>query len=257
MRRIACLLGLALATSTSLAAVPVSAASQPDVGFKIPAHAHAGKATPLTWHAAGVGNDSVVLQGLNGKTWQTFRHLHGAKGSTTIPKEPIGIYDIRIAVYNHSGRLVTAKGHKLHVFGKVSWKTLFRNGSAEHPGQYGSFNYVFRFFSNEVDYNALKVSNSPCDSVHIRYIPGTNNPNERVNNPSVVTVKLGRHNESTITKTSAPQTLAKIHASVPLNESWSINLSEPGNGSRLLTWYFNGSADCDQTLISNYNANQG
>jgi hypothetical protein len=257
VRRIACLVGLALAASTSVAAAPVSAASQPVVGFHIPAHAHAGKATPVTWHASGVGSGSVVLQGYNRPNWVTFRHLHGSKGSTTIPKEPIGIYDFRIAVYNHAGRLVTAKGHKLHVFGSVSWKTLFRNGSAENPGQYGSFNYVFRFFSNEVDYNALKVSNSPCDRVHIRYIPGTTNPNERVNNPSVVTAKLGRHNESTITHTSAPQQLAKIDASVPLNQSWSINLSEPGNGSRILNWYFNGTADCDQNLISSYNANQG
>jgi hypothetical protein len=237
--------------------VPVSAASQPDVGFHIPAHAHAGKPTPLTWHASGVGSDTVVLQGRNGQTWNTFHHCHGSKGSTTIPKEPVGIYDIRIAVYSHSGKLVTAKGHKLHVFGSVSWKALFRNGSSEHPGQYGSFNYVFRFFSNEVDFNALKVSGSPCDYVHIRYIPGTDNPNERVNNPSEGTVKLGRHNESTITKTTPPQTEGKINASVPLGKSWSINLSEPGNGSRLLTWYFNGTADCDQNLISSYNANQG
>ncbi|MGN6474617.1 MAG: hypothetical protein ACTHK4_13350, partial [Mycobacteriales bacterium] len=152
MRRIASLTGLALIASMSLTAVPVSAASQPDVGFKIPAHAHAGKPTPLTWHASGVGSDKVVLQGLNGNTWEKFRTLHGSKGSTTIPKEPIGIYDIRIAVYNRAGRLVTAKGHKLHVFGKVSWKRLFSKATPIDSGTYGSFSYVFRFFSNDVDY---------------------------------------------------------------------------------------------------------
>ena len=118
MRRIASLTGLALVASMSLAAVPVSAASQPVVGFKIPAHAHAGKATPVRWHAFGVGSDKVVMQGLNGHTWETFRTLHGSKGKTTIPKEPIGIYDIRIAVYNHARRLGTAKVPKPHVLVK-------------------------------------------------------------------------------------------------------------------------------------------
>ncbi|MGN6474488.1 MAG: hypothetical protein ACTHK4_12685, partial [Mycobacteriales bacterium] len=222
--------------------------------FKIPAHAHAGKPTPLTWHATGVGSDKVVLQGLNGHTWEKFRTLHGSKGSTTIPKEPIGIYDIRIAVYNHAGRLVTAKGHKLHVFGKVSWKRLFSKATPNDSGTYGSFSYVFRFFSNDVDYNALKISNNPCSSVHVEYIPGTQNPNEHVSGEG--TVMIGRHGESSVTSQAAAQTVGRSHASLPVGKTWSVNLSEPGNGTRTFTWYFNGSGICDQTVITTFQANQ-
>lgn len=256
MRRIAALLGLMLAAATLVAALPAGAAGQPDVGFKVPAHAHAHKVTNVRWHASGVSSsESVVMQGLNGRTWETFRHLHGTSGTTTIPGQPVGIYDFRIAVYSSSGSLITATGHKLHVFGTVSWGKLFQTPTNQR-GTYGSFRYVFQFFSNEVDYTALKVSGSPCDHVSIRYIPGTGNPNEQVNNPSEATVMLGRHGESTITRTTPPQTIGKLSASVPLGKSWSVNLSEPGNGGRLLTWYFNGKADCDQQRITTYQYNQ-
>jgi hypothetical protein len=92
--------------------------------------------------------------------------------------------------------------------------------------------------------------------VSLEYIPGSDNPNERITSPSEGTVMLGRHGESTITRETPPQTIGKISASLPLNHPWSINLSEPGNGGRTLTWYFNGKADCDQTRITNYNYNQ-
>jgi hypothetical protein len=256
VRKIVCLIGLAAAASTAIAASPVSAAGTPHVGFKVPAHAHAGKPTTVRWHASGVGNKTVVLQGYNGntKTWGTFHHLHGAKGKTTIPAQPIGIYDFRIAVFDHSGKLVKAKGHKLHVFGKVKWSKLFPPNTRPTGGEYGNFNYVFTFFSNQVDFTALKVRRNPCSSVSIRYIPGTENPNESVG--GIGTVKIGRHNRSTITDQAAAQHLGKVHAKLPVGATWTINLSEDGTGSRLYTWYFNGTAVCDQPTITSYSYNQ-
>ncbi|HWC36512.1 MAG TPA: hypothetical protein VG650_17020 [Mycobacteriales bacterium] len=255
MRRIVPLLGLALAASTALIAVPVSAAGTPDLGLKVPAHAHANKPTTVSWHARNRGSDTVVLQGYNGNTqsWGTFRHLHGTSGKTTFPAEPIGIYDFRIAAYSHSGKLVTAVGRKLHVFGTVKWKTLFQPPKSQ-AGTYGSFHYVFSFFSNEVDYTALKVSDNPCSSVHIEYIPGTENPNESVGGEG--TVKVGRHGRSTVTSQAAAQHVGTVNASLPVGKSWTVNLSEPGNGTRLFTWYFNGTAVCDQTRVTTYSYNQ-
>lgn len=253
MRRIVCLLGTVVAASTSLSVTTANAAGTPDIGFKVTAHAHANKPTTVHWHADNRGADTIVMQGYNAGTWETFRHLHGTKGTTTIPKEPIGIYDFRIAAYDHAGKLVTAKGHKLHVFGAVKWKTLFQPPKND-SGSYGGFHYVFRFFSNDVDYTALKVTSNPCSSVHVEYIPGTENPNESVGGEG--TVKIGRHGRATVTSQTAAQHLGKVSASLPVGKSWSINLSEPGNGTRLFNWYFNGTAVCDQTRITSYSYNQ-
>ncbi|HVT21293.1 MAG TPA: hypothetical protein VHE57_07900 [Mycobacteriales bacterium] len=252
------LLGLAAAASTTLAAAPVSAAGTPDIGFKVPAHAHANKPTKVHWHASGVGHKTVVLQGYNGNTkiWGTFRHLHGSKGKTKIPAEPIGIYDFRIAVFDHAGKLITAKGHKLHVFGKVKWKTLFKSPLADGGNYDGRFPYVFRFFSNDVDYTALKVTDNPCTSVHIRYIPGADpeSPNQSLS--GIGTVKIGRHGRSSVQSQAAAQQEGKSHAALTLGKTWSINVSEDGAGSRIYNWYFNGTAVCDQTRITGFNTNQ-
>jgi hypothetical protein len=240
----------------ALVAVPVSAAGTPDIGFKVPAHAHANKPTTVRWHARGVGSKSVVLQGYNGndKSWGTFRHLHGDSGRTTIPSQPIGIYDFRIAVFDHSGKLVAAKGHQLHVFGKVRWSKLFPSPPRAQGGQYGSFNYVFQFFSNDVNYAALKVTRNPCSSVRFSYIPGTENPNESVG--GVGTVLLSRHGRSAVKSEAAAQHMGKVHASLPLGKTWTIHVGEDGAGSRLYTWYFNGTAICDQQRITTYSYNQ-
>lgn len=255
MRRIACLLGLAVAASTTLAATPVSAAGTPTLGLKVPAHAHAGKPTRVRWHASNVGSDSLVMQGYNSGTWETFRHLHGSFGTTTIPAEPIGIYDFRIAAYKKSGSLDTAVGRKLHVFGRVSWKSLFQTPKND-SGDYRGFHYVYSFFSNDVDYTALKVTGNYCSSIHIEYIPGNDPSQENEPISGEGTLKIGRHGESTITSTDAAQHLGKVSASLPYRKDWSVNLSEPGNGTRLFTWYVNGSGICDQTRITSYAYNQ-
>ena len=71
MRKLVSLLVLAFAASVALVASPVSAAATPDIGFKVPAHAHANKPTTVRWHASGVGHKTVVLQGYDsGKGWQ-------------------------------------------------------------------------------------------------------------------------------------------------------------------------------------------
>jgi hypothetical protein len=250
------MLGVVVAASTALAAAPVMAAGTPDIGFKVPAHAHANKPTTVRWHARGVGNKTVVLQGYNGndKSWGTFRHLQGDSGKTKIPSQPIGIYDFRIAVFDHSGKLVAAKGHKLHVFGKIRWSKLFPSPPRPQGGEYGSFHWVFSFFSNDVNYAALKVTHNPCSSVHIKYIPGTQNPNESVG--GVGTVLLSRHGRSAVKSEVAAQHLGKLHGKLPLGKAWTIHVGEDGAGSRLYNWYFNGTAVCDQQRITSYSFNQ-
>ena len=256
MRKLVSLLVLAFAASVALVASPVSAAATPDIGFKVPAHAHANKPTTVRWHASGVGHKTAVLQGYDsGKGWQQVgKKLHGTKGKKTIPALPIGIYDFRIAVFNHAGKLVAAKGHKLHVFGKVKWSSLFPSPPRAAAGDYGNFHYVFSFFSNEVNYAAMKVTRNPCTSVHIRYVPGTENPNESVG--GVGTVLLSRHGRSAVKSEAAAQHAGKLHGSLPLGKSWTIHVGEDGAGSRLYTWYVNGTAICDQPHISTYTTNQ-
>ncbi|HVV76436.1 MAG TPA: hypothetical protein VHC43_10400 [Mycobacteriales bacterium] len=255
MRRIVSLLGVALAASTSLAAVPVSAAGTPDLGLKVPAHAHAGKPTKVSWHAHNRGSDKIVLQGYNNGTWERVATLHGTKGTATIPKVGIGIFAFRVAAFAKSGKLVTAVGRKLHVFGKVKWSSLFQTPRSD-GGDYRGFHYVYSFFSNDVDYTALKVNKNYCSSIHIHYVPGNSqsNPNDAISGEG--TLKLGRHGRSTITSTTTAQHEASLHGSLELGKSWSVNLSEPGNGTRLFTWYVNGSGTCDQTRITDYAYNQ-
>jgi hypothetical protein len=258
VRKLASLLGLAVAASMALVATPVSAAATPDIGFKVPAHAHANKPTTTRWHASGVGNKTVVLQGYNGntKTWGTFRHLHGTSGKTTIPAQPVGIYDFRIAVFDHSGKLVATKGHKLHVFGTVKWKSLFQLPKGESGNYDGRFHYVFRFFSNDVDYTALKVTDNPCTSVHISYIAGSDPEAPGQNLSGSGTVKLGRHGRSTVSETTPAQHVGKLHGSLALGKPWSISVAEDGAGSRIYNWYMNGTAVCDQQRITGFSYNQ-
>ncbi|HVS67821.1 MAG TPA: hypothetical protein VHE56_04675, partial [Mycobacteriales bacterium] len=249
------LLGLALAASTSLSAVPVNAAGTPDLGLKVPAHAHAHKATTVSWHAFNRGSDTIVLQGYNNGTWVKVHTLHGTKGTSTIPAVGIGIFDFRLAAYSKSGKLITAVGRKLHVFGKVKWSSLFQTPK-DDSGDYRGFHYVYSFFSNDVDYTALKVTGNYCSSIHIVYVPG--NSQDRQNDPisGEATMKLGRHGRSTITSTTTAQHKATVGGKLTLGKPWSVNLSEPGNGTRLFTWYVNGSGICDQTRITDYGYNQ-
>lgn len=257
MRKLLALLGVAVAASTVIAATPVGAAGTPDIGFKVPAHAHANKPTTVRWHANGVGNKKVVLQGYDGNanTWHVFRTLHEGSGKTTIKALPVGIYDFRIAVFDHSGKLFGApKGHKLHVFGTVRWSKLFASPPRPTGGEYGNFHWVFQFFSNDVNYAALKVTDNPCTSIHLSYIPGTENPNEGVG--GVGTVLLSRHGRSAIKSEAAAQHVGKLHGSLALGKSWTIHVGEDGAGSRLYTWYFNGTGICDQTNIKTFSFNQ-
>lgn len=253
VRRIASLLGLALVASASIAAVPVNAAGTPDLGLKVPAHAHANKATTVSWHAFNRGSDTIVLQGYNNGAWVKVHTLHGTKGTSTIPAVGIGIFDFRVAAFSKSGKLITAVGRKLHVFGKVKWSSLFQTPKKD-SGTYGTFHYVYEFFSNDVDYTALKVTGNYCSSIHINYIPGTDNPNENVAGEG--TMMLGRHGRATITSQAAAQHLGHVSGKLTVGKPWSVNLSEPGNGTRLFTWYVNGSGICDQTRITDYGYNQ-
>ena len=107
-----------------------------------------------------------------------------------------------------------------------------------------------------MDYTALKVTGNYCSSIHIEYVPGNpaSNPNDAISGEA--TMKLGRHGRSTITSTTSAQHKGTVGGKLTVGKSWSVNLSEPGNGTRLFTWYVNGYGICDQTRITDYNYNQ-
>jgi hypothetical protein len=140
-----------------LPALPVNAASSPSVGLKVPAHAHAGKTTKVTYHSSGVSGDSLVLQEAVNGAWNTVRHLSGVSGTTTVPKLALGIYEIRVAAFTHSGGLVTAKAHALHVFGTVSFANLFSQPTHAYSTPAKNFHYVFEFYNSAGTYTALAV----------------------------------------------------------------------------------------------------
>ena len=98
MRRIACLVGLALGASL-LVASPVGAAAHPTLRLTVPAHAHANKAAAVTYHSSATGSEHLVIQRLAGSDWQTLKKLGSPNGSVTLPALPIGVYDLRLAAY--------------------------------------------------------------------------------------------------------------------------------------------------------------
>ena len=175
MRTIACLVGGAALAASMVTAVPVSAAGQPSIHIKVPAAAKAGQPTKVKYSSTGLSGDSLVLQRANDNThWHTIRHLSKPNGTTTVPKLAIGIYNLRIAAFTRKGGLVTADGHLLHVFGKVPFTKLFPQ--LGHGGTYqggGNYRYAFAFYNTDGTYTALTVKNSPCNSVHVSFVPGT------------------------------------------------------------------------------------
>ncbi|HEX3900257.1 MAG TPA: hypothetical protein VHW74_13900 [Mycobacteriales bacterium] len=255
MRRIACLAGFALGAAV-LTAMPVSAAGQPSVGLKVPAHAHAGHPTKVHYSSSGVSGDTLVLQRQVGSAWHTIRTLSASSGTTTVPKLALGIYEIRLAAFTHSGGLVTAKGRVLHVFGTVKFTDLFPQ--LGHGGHYSTpeknFKYAFAFYNTAGTYTALTVKDSPCDSVHVEFIPGTDNGTASVPGVSSGTLYLGRHNRSKIHKTVAPQHIGTVHGSVLLNQAWSLLVAQSAGGGQLMTWYVNGSASCDHSPVAHFAA---
>jgi hypothetical protein len=252
MRRRISLLGVALAATTSIIGGSAAAAGTASVGLKVPAHAQAGKPTTVTWHASNVSGDTVVLQREVGTTWKTIHHLSGTGGTTTVPKLRLGVYLVRVAAYSHSGKVVTATARRLHVFGTVSFTTLF-NRSSRETGTYSTpsqnFYYAFSFYNSNGQYTALAVKNSPCDSVHVEFIPGTD-PYQRVPNPKSVSLSIGVNGHPVATRNDSPQNEAQVGHSLQLHHAWSLYVAQPSNGGQTITWYVNGSASCDSTQVN-------
>jgi hypothetical protein len=137
----------------------------------------------------------------------------------------------------------------------VKWSSLFQTPKKD-SGTYGTFHYVYEFFSNDVDYTALKVTDNPCTSVHISYIAGSDPEAPGQNLSGSGTVKLGRHGRSTVSETTPAQHVGKLHGSLALGKPWSISVAEDGAGSRIYNWYMNGTAVCDQQRITGFSYNQ-
>lgn len=252
MRRIACLVGLALSASMLVGASPVGAAAQPALHLKVPAHAHANKAATVRYSAASTGSDALALQRLSGTSWQTVKKVHAGSGSVTLPALQIGVYDLRLAAYSSSGKLVRAVGHKLRVFGKVKFSQLFNLPTHAYSTPAANFHYTFQFYNGRGTYTALVVKNAPCDSVHVQFIPGSDNGNETVVGVSSGTVYLGRHDKSKLHATVAPQHVGRVGGPLVLNGAWSLLVAQAASGGQLITWYVNGFADCDAQSITTW-----
>ena len=252
MRRFALLAGFALAASTFAVAGPVSAASTPSLHLKVPAHARAGHPATVSYSSSGAGSDTLFIQRQEGSSWQTLQQLHSASGKYTLPSFGLGIYAIRLAAYTSHGKLVTAVGHQLHVFGRVKFADLFQQPIHSYSLPQKNFHYVFQFYNSRGAYTALVAKKAPCDSIHIQFVPGTDTGNQTVIGVSSATLYLGRHNKSKLQKTVAPQTIGNIGGSLALNGAWSIYLAQAASGGQLLTWYVNGYADCDGPTITTW-----
>jgi hypothetical protein len=252
MGRFTLLVCFALGASTVAAATPAGATSTPSLHLKLAAHARAGHASEASYSASSLGSDSLVIQRFNGTSWQTVQHLHSTSGKATLPALSIGVYDIRLAAFTNHGELATAVGRKLHVFGRVSFADLFAQPAHTYSLPQANFRYVFQFYNSRGAYTALVAKNAPCDSIHIQFVPGSDNGQETLVGVSSATLYLGRHDRSKLHKTVAPQTIGKVGGPLDLNGAWSIYLAQAASGGQLITWYVNGFADCDATSIKTW-----
>jgi hypothetical protein len=241
---------MALAASM-LVASPAGAAS-PTLHLGVPAHAHANKAATVTYHSSGTGSERLVIQKLAGSNWQTLKKLGAPNGRVTLQALPIGVYDLRLAAYTTSGHLVSAVGRKLRVFGTVKFAQLFNQASHAYSTPAANFHYVFDFYNGRGTYTALVVKNAPCDSVHIQFIPGSDNGDETVVGVSSGTLYLGRHDRSKLHATVAPQHVGRVGGPLNLNGAWSVLVAQSAGGGQLMDWYVNGFADCDAQSITTW-----
>jgi hypothetical protein len=235
-----------------VSASPVAAASKPTLHLVMPAHVHANKPSTATYHSANTGSDEVVIQRMNGNRWQTIRRLHAASGKVTLPALGIGVYDVRLAAYTSGGQLVSAVGHKMRVFGRVSFAELFGLGVHAYSTPAANFHYTMQFYNSRGTYTALVVKDAPCDSVHVQFIPGTDNGNSTVVGVSSGTVYLGRHDRSKLHATVPPQTVGRVGGATDVGGAWSLLVAQAASGGQLITWYVNGFADCDATHITTW-----
>jgi hypothetical protein len=88
------------------------------------------------------------------------------------------------------------------------------------------------------------VASNPCRSVHIEFIPGTEQGSE-VLNSTQGTASVVQESRDPVSLTVQGQSLGTLDTELVPGQSWSFNTDQTkGGGARLLTWYVNGTASC-------------
>jgi hypothetical protein len=88
------------------------------------------------------------------------------------------------------------------------------------------------------------VTRNPCRSVHVDFIPGTDDGSEMVANQSG-TATIVQQSMNPVSATVLPQTVGSLDARLVPGQSWSLNVTQDTfEGSRILTWYVNGTVSC-------------
>jgi hypothetical protein len=244
---------MALATAITMAVVPAVAAAKPRVTFSFVASADAGRPVQFNYSAKGLpANAKLVLQRQQGTAhvWRTIKTLRrSANGSSTVPAYPLGRYRLRLAALKKRS-VVAAQTRQLSVFGTVPFKTLFGRTEQAYTTGGAIFRFVFGVYAvasgSSRSGTLVTVDKNPCRSVHVDFIPGSDRGTEIIEGSG--TASIVQESRDAVSATVPAQTVGEVDAVVTPGQAWSINVQDVG--SRVLTWYVNGSASCYATTLA-------
>jgi hypothetical protein len=255
-----------------LLALPASAFGQhAAVRLQLPSSGNAGVATPFQYSATGVPRHaSVTLQRPEGTrhVWQTIASLKAGTHTGSLPALSVGTYSVRVAVLTTKRvhvqqkvkvekAVVAQSSAVIGIFGQVPLTTLL--GESSTRGVYttptATFPYAFDSYDGRVNYTDLEVNKNPCRSVTLTWVEGA----EYDDSQQSGTVTLVQESADPVSATAAGNAVGTLSASLVPGQAWSVNVAQSQGDptSYLFTWYFNGTADCDATKLSDYNIDPG
>ncbi len=255
-----------------LLALPATAFGQRvAVRLQLPSSGNAGAVTPFTYSATGVPRHaSVTLERPEGTrhVWQTIASLRAGSHTGSVPALPIGSYSLRVAVLTTKRVRVRRKlkvettvaaqaTSTIGIFGQVPLTTLLGESSARgvYTTPTATFPYAFDSYDGQVNYTDLEVKKNPCRSVTLTWVEGASYDDSQQSG----TVTLVQESADPVSATAAGNAVGTLSATLVPGQSWSVNVAQSQGDPTdfLFTWYFNGTASCDATKLSDYDIDPG
>jgi hypothetical protein len=230
-----------------------SADARPAVSISV-SSAEVGAPIAMTYAARGIApSQKLVVQRQEGtgKFWRSILNVgRRTAGTAQLPPLPLGMYTIRLAVMGRRGRLIAQRAITFPVFGEVPFSRLIGDGN---EGTYtlptSTFQYAIHNYgaADPTAGTLFTITKNPCRSVHVEFVPGTENGNENLHGELGSGI-IVQESLDPIKVTVPGQTVGTFDAALIPRQSWSLNVEEIG-GNRLLTWYVNGHASCDRERL--------